>query len=132
MRSRPRQSIRLSPSPSFLEATESQVTETPALLIYTTYSLVPEDVEEFRSLALAMKTNAKTRDGCVFLDVAQDISSPFTFRLMEGWRDQAALDAHGASVEFQTVMKNAAALKVVGRAIDVYSIADKQTIDLPL
>ena len=107
------------------------MTEMPALLIYTTYSLVPEDVEAFRSLALRMTTTARSRDGCVFLDVAQDIIEPATFRLIEGWRDQAALDAHGASVEFQTVMKDAAALKVVGRSIDVYSVADKKTVEMP-
>ena len=107
------------------------MTEMPALLIYTTYSLVPEHVEAFRSLALRMTTTARSRDGCVFLDVAQDIIEPATFRLIEGWRDQAALDAHGASVEFQMVMKDAAALKVVGRFIDVYSVADKKTVEMP-
>ena len=107
------------------------MTETPALLIYTTYSLAPDDAEAFRSLALRMTTTAKSRDGCAFLDVAQDISEPAIFRLIEGWRDQAALDAHGASVEFQTVMKDAAALRVVGRSIDVYSVTDKKTVNMP-
>ena len=107
------------------------MTETPSLLIYTTYNLVPDDVEAFRSLATRMTVTSKTRDGCAFLDVAQDISDPTTFRLVEGWRDQAALDAHGASPEFQTMLKDAGALGVVGRAIDVYSIADKKTVKLP-
>ncbi|WP_267396491.1 MULTISPECIES: putative quinol monooxygenase [unclassified Sphingomonas] len=107
------------------------MTDTPALLIYTTYRLVPDDLESFRALALRMSNTAKARDGCVFLDVAQDAGDPATFRLIEGWRDQAALDAHGASAEFQTVMKDAADLGIVGRAIDVYTIAEKKTIDLP-
>ena len=107
------------------------MTETPALLIYTTYRLLPDDVEAFRSLALRMATTAKARDGCAFLDVAQDVSDPATFRLIESWRDQAALDAHGASGEFQTVLKDAAALGVVGRSIDVYSVAEKRTVDMP-
>lgn len=107
------------------------MTETPALLIYTTYRLLPDDVEAFRSLALRMATTAKARDGCAFLDVAQDVSDPATFRLVEGWRDQAALDAHGASGEFQTVLKDAAALGIVGRSIDVYSVAEKKAVDMP-
>ena len=107
------------------------MTETPALLIYTTYHLLPDDVEAFRSLALRMATTAKARDGCAFLDVAQDASDPATFRLIEGWRDQAALDAHAASGEFQAVLKDAAALGVVGRSIDVYSVAGKTTVDMP-
>ncbi len=92
---------------------------------------MPDDVEAFRSLALRMATTAKARDGCAFLDVAQDAGDPATFRLIEGWRDQAALDAHGASDEFQAVLKDAAALGVVGRSIDVYSIAERKTIDMP-
>ena len=48
--------------------------ETSALLVYTTYRLVSDDVEAFRTLALRMTSTANSRDGCVFLDVAQDIS----------------------------------------------------------
>ena len=107
------------------------MTQTPALLVYTTYHVVPGDVEAFRSLALRMPTMAKARDGCAFLDVAQDISDPAIFRLIEGWRDQAALDAHGASDEFQAVLKDAAALRIVGRAIDIYSVAERKTINMP-
>ena len=107
------------------------MTETPALLIYTTYRLQSDDVEAFRSLALRMATTAKARDGCAFLDVAQDASDRAIFRLIEGWRDQAALDAHGDSHEFQNVLKDAAALRIVGRTIDVYLVAEKKTVDMP-
>ena len=107
------------------------MTETPALLIYTTYRLLPDDVEAFRALALRMATTAKARDGCAFLDVAQDARDSATFRLIEGWRDQAALDEHGASDEFQAVLKDAATLGVVGRSVDIYSVAGKKTIDMP-
>ena len=108
------------------------MTETPALLIYTSYRLVPDDVEAFQSIALRMANAARSRDGCAFLDVAQDLSDPATFRLVEGWRDQTALDAHGASDEFQAVLKDAATLGVVGRSIDVYSIAEKKAVDMSL
>ena len=107
------------------------MTETPTLLVYTTYRLVPDDVEAFRSLAMRMTATASSRDGCAFLNVAQDVSDPATFRLIEGWRDQAALDAHGASEEFQVVLKDAAALGIVDRSIDIYSVAGKKTVDMP-
>ncbi len=107
------------------------MTQTPALLIYTTYRLVADDVDAFRLLALRMAITAKARDGCAFLDVAQDASDPAIFRLVEGWRDQAALDAHGASDEFQNVLKDAAALGILGRSIDVYSVAEKRAVDMP-
>ena len=41
------------------------------------------------------------------------------------------MHAHGASEEFQAVLKEAGALGVVGRSIDIYSVAGKKTIDLP-
>ena len=106
------------------------MTEAYALLVYTTYRLAPDDVEAFRSLATRLKVMASSREGCAFLDVAQDVSDPATFRLIEEWRDQAALDAHGASAEFQAVLKDAAALEIVGRVIDVYSVSEKKTVDL--
>ena len=104
--------------------------DTPSLLVYTTYCLVPDDVEAFRSLALRMATMARAREGCAFLDIAQDFSDPGAFRLVEGWRDQAALDAHGTSDEFQSVLKEAAALGITGRSIDVYSVSKKKTVDM--
>ncbi len=107
------------------------MTGTPALLVYATYRLQPDDLDAFRSLTLRMMTAAKARDGCAFLDVAQDIGDPATFRLVEGWRDQEALDAHGASAEFQAVLKDAAALGIVGRSIDVYTVAERTAIDMP-
>ena len=71
-------------------------------------------------------------EGCAFLDGAQDVSDPATFHLVEGWRDQAALDAHGASAEFQAVLKDAATLGVVDLAIDIYSVSRRQTVNMPL
>ena len=42
------------------------MTDTPALLVYTTYRLVPDDVEAFRSMSIRMKATASARDGCAF------------------------------------------------------------------
>ncbi len=107
------------------------MTDTPALLIYATYRLRPEDLEAFRSLATRMAAAANARDGCAFLDVAQDIGDPATFRLVEGWRDQAALDAHIASGEFQAVLKEAATLGIIDRSADVYAVAGKKSPEMP-
>lgn len=37
----------------------------------------------------------------------------------------------GASGEFQTLLQDAAALGIVGRSIDVYSVAEKKTVEMP-
>ena len=106
------------------------MTETPSLLGYTTYQIAPDDVEAFRSLALRMSAMVKANDSCLFFDIAQDTSDPATFRLIEGWRDQAALDAHGASADFQAMIGEASALKITDRSIHIYSVAGRKIIDL--
>ena len=101
------------------------------LLVHASYRLAPEDVAAFASLASRMAAAARRRDGCAFLTVAQDLDDPSTFHLSEGWRDQPALDAHGASAEFQAVMTQAASLKIVERTVDVYSVTGAKRLDLP-
>lgn len=100
------------------------------LLVHASYRLAPDDVAAFAALASRMAAAARRRDGCVFLTVTQDLDDPSTFHLFEGWRDQPALDAHGASLEFQAIMTEAASLKIVERIIDVYSVADAKRLDL--
>jgi quinol monooxygenase YgiN len=113
------------------EATESEMTETPSLLIYASYRLQPDDVEAFQSVASSMAAAATVRDGCAFLDVTQDIGDPTTFRMVEGWRDQAALDAHLSSEAFQATLKEAGTLGIIDRSADVYRIGDKKPLAMP-
>ena len=106
--------------------------QTPAaLLVDATYRLGGDDVAAFASLASRMAAAARRREGCVFLKVAQDLSDPATFHLFESWRDQAALDAHGASDEFQAIMGEAARLTIIERVVDVYSVAGVKRMDMP-
>ena len=104
---------------------------TATLLVDATYRLKRDDVAAFASLALRMAAAAGRRDGCVFLKVAQDLTDPETFHLFESWRDQAALDAHGASDEFQAIMSEAAGLKIVERVVDVYAVDGAKRLDMP-
>lgn len=107
------------------------MTDTPGLLIHTTYHLAPADVEAFRSLASRMAAAARAHDGCAFLDVARDIGDPAVFHLIEGWRDDAALAAFGAGEAFGAVMGEAATLDVRERVIDAYAVAGRKSLDLP-
>lgn len=104
---------------------------TATLLVDATYRLERDDVAAFASLALRMAAVANRRDGCIFLKVAQDLNDQATFHLFEGWRDQAALDAHGASDEFQAVLREAASLKIVERFADIYSVNGAKRLDIP-
>ncbi|KHA65217.1 antibiotic biosynthesis monooxygenase [Sphingomonas sp. Ant20] len=67
------------------------MTDTPTILIYATYRIQLSDVEAFRDIASRMGSAARLRDGCVFLDITEEVGAAGTFRLIEAWRDQAAL-----------------------------------------
>jgi len=62
------------------------MTDTPTILIYATYRIQLSDVEAFRGIASRMASAAKLRDGCVFLDVTEEVGAAGTFRLIEAWR----------------------------------------------
>lgn len=107
------------------------MTDTPTILIYATYRIQPGDVEAFRTLASRMASAARMRDGCTFLDVAEEVGAGGTFRLIEGWRDHAALNAHLSRADFQSILEEAGKLGIMDRQADAYSISGKATLDMP-
>lgn len=107
------------------------MTDTPTILIYATYRIQSHDVEAFRALASRMASAARMRDGCTFIDVAEDINAVGTFRLIEGWRDQAALTAHLSTADFQSIRGEAGKLGINDRQADAYSISGKTPLDMP-
>ena len=104
--------------------------DAPTIIIYATYRINAADLDTFRDIASRMAEAARSRDGCTFLDVAEEIGAPGTFRLIEGWRDQAALDTHLSSNDFQAVLAEAGKLAIVERRADVYSISSKTSLDM--
>jgi len=104
--------------------------ETPTIIIYATYRIGAPDLEAFRDVASQMAEAARSRDGCTFLDVAEQIGAPGTFRLIEGWRDQMALDGHLSSQNFQALLAEAGKLAIVERRADVYSISSSTSLDM--
>ena len=107
------------------------MTHTPTLLIYATYRIQPSDVEAFRDIASRMASAARLRDGCVFLDVAEEVGAAGTFRLIEAWRDQAALNAHLSTPDFQAVFEEAGKLGMIDLHADTYSISGRVALDVP-
>ena len=107
------------------------MTDTPTLLIYATYRIEPNDVEAFKAIALRMASAARLRDGCVFLDVTEEVGAAGTFRLIEAWRDQVALNAHLSTPDFQAVFEEAGKLGILDRQADAYSISGGAALDMP-
>jgi quinol monooxygenase YgiN len=110
---------------------EIEMSETPTLLIYVTYRVEAENVEAFQAILARVTAVAKAHDGCVFFDVNQSVGDPATFRFVEGWRDQAALDAHLRSSKFQTLLKETMSLGILGVSADVYTVTGKQPLEMP-
>jgi len=107
------------------------MTDMPAILIYATYRIKPDDVRAFRDVALRMASAARMRDGCVLLDVTEEVGVAGTFRMIEAWRDRAALSAHLSSPDFQSVFEEAGKLGIIDRQADAYSISDRAALDMP-
>lgn len=107
------------------------MTDTPTILIYATYRIQPGDVAAFRDVASRMASAARMRDGCVFLDVTEEVGAAGTFHLIEAWRDQTALSAHLSTPEFQSVFEEAGKLGIIDRQADAYSISGRTALDMP-
>lgn len=56
---------------------------------------------ELRALLADAERRAARHDGCVRYTVAASIADPDRYVVVEEWRDEAALEAHYASPEFQ-------------------------------
>ncbi|TCP64441.1 putative quinol monooxygenase [Sphingomonas sp. PP-CE-1G-424] len=106
------------------------MTDTPTILIYATYRTQSSDVEAFQDIASRMASAARLRDGCVFLDVTKEVGADGTFRLIEAWRDQAALSAHLSAPDFQAVFEEAGKLGIVDRRADCYSISGRAALEM--
>lgn len=105
--------------------------EVPAMIIYATYRIHADDVRTFAKLAVQMATEAVSHDGCLFLNVVQDVGVPTTFRLVESWRDQAALDKHFANPAFHEVLRDARKLRIEFYQSDVYLISGRAPTAMP-
>lgn len=69
------------------------------------------EIERLRDGAVAMARASRAEDGCEEFAFAQDLADPGLFRIVERWRDEAALGAHLATphmAAFQQAMGGAA------------------------
>jgi len=65
------------------------------ILVTGHISVSPEKVAELRPHIQALVAATRKEDGCLLYAFAEDINDPGTIRIVERWRDWAALEAHG-------------------------------------
>lgn len=54
----------------------------------------PQHRKDFSELLAALVEPARAEEGCLYYDVYQDRNDPDAFFILDGWKNQEAVDAH--------------------------------------
>jgi quinol monooxygenase YgiN len=96
------------------------------------YTLHPEDRQAFIDAVIPHLSTTAQQDGCVYYVFAQDLTDPNTIHLMEGWRDQAAIDEHNADENFhKAVAAVLGSVRILGYQAEVYDVAAQTAGAIP-
>jgi quinol monooxygenase YgiN len=73
--------------------------------------------DRVRELALMFVGPARLEPGCLYYALHQKRDEPNTFFIMDGWTDQAAVDAHAGNAHVAEVMKELGPLLTFGPSL---------------
>ena len=73
--------------------------------------------ERVRQLLLQFVEPARLEEGCLYYDLYQEITDRNTFYIIDGWTNQAAMDAHATNPHVAQVMEELGPLLVFGPSI---------------
>ena len=73
--------------------------------------------DRVRELALMFVGPARREPGCLYYDLHQKRDEPNTFFIIDGWTDQAAVDAHASNAHVAKVMKALGPLLTFGPSL---------------
>lgn len=77
----------------------------------------PANRERVRELALRFVAPARAEPGCLYYHLHQKLDAPDTFFIIDGWANQAAVDAHAGNAHVADVMKELAPLLTFGPSL---------------
>jgi quinol monooxygenase YgiN len=77
----------------------------------------PADRDRVRELALRFVAPARAEPGCLYYHLHQKLDAPDTFFIIDGWADQAAVDAHAGNAHVAEVMKELGPLLTFGPSL---------------
>ena len=78
------------------------------LIVHVSAQITPDALESLQTITGKMVAATTAEPGCITYAFAFDILTPGLMRIVEVWRDQAALDAHFKTphmAEFQAAIK---------------------------
>ena len=92
------------------------------LMIAGTVHFPLDMIRDARAAIKRMIEATRTEDGCVRYAFAEDVLEPGLFHIFELWRDQAALDRHGASAHMDIWRKAAREFGLTDRNLRTYDV----------
>jgi len=93
-------------------------------VISASYRIHPEDRQTFIDAVLPHLATTAQQDGCVYYVFAQDLTDPDTIHLTEGWRDQAAIDAHLTDESFLAAVRAVlGGVRILDYQAEIYDVA---------
>lgn len=79
----------------------------------------PANRERVRELALRFVAPARAEPGCLYYHLHQKLDAPDTFFIIDGWANQAAINAHAGNAHVADVMKELGPLLTFGPSLTV-------------
>lgn len=76
-----------------------------------------ENRARVRELALQFVAPARAEPGCLYYTLHQQVDAPNTFFIIDGWENQAAVDAHAGNAHVAAVMKELGPLLSFGPSL---------------
>jgi len=96
------------------------------------YTVHPDDRQAFSDAVIPHLTTTAQQDGCTYYVFAEDLTDPNTIHLTEGWRDQAAIDAHMADEHFlKAVTTVLGGIRILDYQAEYYDVTAQAAGALP-
>jgi quinol monooxygenase YgiN len=98
------------------------------LIITGTVRLPPENLAAARPVMAAMVAASRIEDGCIEYAYAEDVLEPGLIRIVEVWRDRAALDAHFETEHLAAWRASWQRLGICDRQLFAYQAGEPQPV----
>lgn len=95
------------------------------IVVIGSFRIPPSMVDVMRPVMEAMMEGSRAEEGCIDYTYALDAFDPGLVRVIEKWRDKAALEAHLRTVHIAEWRAQCSALAVSERELTGYETVDE-------
>lgn len=99
-----------------------------SLIIAGTVRVPPENLVRFKPHMEAMLAASRAEDGCLAYSYAEDVAEPGLIHVFEGWRDQAAIEAHFQTPHMAAWRAAWPQFGVSDRRLSLYEVASERPL----